>query len=78
MFAADALVLAAAIAAAPDPSDALTRTFDAAAAGEAVATIRAGCARCDWAIRVRNWRQRGGDAAVWRCSPIPQDDDLWQ
>jgi hypothetical protein len=47
-LAADALLLAVALAAAPASTDTLTHTFDAPAAGEAVATIRAGCARCDW------------------------------
>jgi hypothetical protein len=51
MFAADALLLATALAApvaaaaAPDP---FVHTFVAAAAGEAVATVRASCDRCDW------------------------------
>jgi hypothetical protein len=48
MFAADAIVLALAFAAAPASTDTLTTTFDAPATGEAVASIRAGCARCDW------------------------------
>src|SRR4051812_18062629 len=36
------------MAGAPASTDALTHTFEAATAGEALATIRAGCARCDW------------------------------
>ena len=47
MFRADALLLALAVAS-PASAESFTHTFDAAAAGEAVATIRAACARCDW------------------------------
>jgi hypothetical protein len=48
MSAADALLLAFALASAPAPPDRYSHTFDAAVAGEAVATIRASCALCDW------------------------------
>src|SRR5690242_2650375 len=61
MSAADAYLLALALAAAAPPTDALDHPFDAAVAGEAVATIRAGCARCDWG-------EPGREAAALRIS----------
>src|SRR5437879_240034 len=48
MFAADTILLALALAAPSPSSDTFTRTFDAAAPGEAIAVVRAGCARCAW------------------------------
>jgi hypothetical protein len=50
----------AGLAAAPQP-DHVERAFEVPAAGEAVATIRAGCARCDWG-------EAGREAAVLRVS----------
>jgi len=52
MFAADILLLACALlfggAAPPAGADSYSRPFLAARAGEAIATVRAGCARCSW------------------------------
>ena len=55
------LALALSIAGAPASTDSLTQTFDAATAGEVVATVRAGCARCDWG-------EAGREAAALRVS----------
>ena len=57
-----ALIEAAAAVLAPaSRPDHFSRAFTAAAAGEAVATVRAGCARCDWG-------ETGREAAVLRVS----------
>jgi hypothetical protein len=49
MFAAETVLLAFSLtAAAAAHVDTLTHSFNAAVSGEAVATIRAGCSRCDW------------------------------
>src|SRR5258708_39400145 len=63
MFAADIVLLALALAAAPPSPDALTltRTFEVAAPGEAIAVVRAGCARCAWG-------EEGREAAALRLS----------
>src|SRR5438067_78168 len=53
MFAAEILALAVTVAAAPSARDSLTRTFDAATAGEAVVVITAGCSSCDWGVEGR-------------------------
>jgi hypothetical protein len=61
MFAADIILLALALAAAPPAPDTFTRTFEAAAPGEAIAIVRAGCARCAWG-------EQGREAAALRLS----------
>jgi hypothetical protein len=63
MFAADTVLLALALAAAPPSPDAptYTRTFEVAAPGEAIAVVRAGCARCAWG-------EEGREAAALRLS----------
>src|ERR671934_3011395 len=62
MFAADLLLLGLAfVPLAPAADGTFTNTFSAPAAGEAVATIRAGCARCDWG-------ELGREAAALRVS----------
>src|SRR5256885_4176733 len=53
MFAAEALALAALVAAAPPARDTLTQTFSATAAGEAILAVRAGCSPCDWGVEGR-------------------------
>jgi hypothetical protein len=61
MFAADFVLLALTLAAAAPSPETFTHTFDAAAAGEAVAVVRAGCARCAWG-------EQGREAAALRLS----------
>jgi hypothetical protein len=63
MFAVDTVLLALALAAASPSPDALTvtRTFEVAAPGEAIAVVRAGCARCAWG-------EEGREAAALRLS----------
>src|SRR5262249_53701769 len=48
MFAAEALALWLLVGAAAPAADAYDQTFDLAASGEVVATVRAGCGGCAW------------------------------
>src|SRR5437660_8924406 len=61
MFAADFVLLALTLAAAAPSPETFTHTFDVAASGEAVAVVRAGCARCAWG-------EQGREAAALRLS----------
>src|SRR5438876_7767736 len=61
MFAADALLVALAFALAQARTDTFTRAFVAAGPGEAIAVVRAGCARCEWG-------EEGREAAALRLS----------